>query len=83
MERIAVRKYELDECPATDTLFKLSETAYRLHLRVIGHPDEAEHIEKTLTPAQAEQWLSEAPEQIAMWGECKVLLFPRACTEIK
>ena len=68
MERIAVRKYELDECPATDTLFKLSETTYRLHLRVIGHPTEPEHVEHELTFAQAEQWVSEAPEQIIMWG---------------
>ncbi len=73
MQRVAVRKYDLDDCPATDILFKLDDDTFLLNLRVIDHPTEPESFDVAMTAAQAARWLSEAPEQIAMWGECRVI----------
>lgn len=64
MTPVAVRRYDFDDAPCVDTLYRVALGQYRLRLTADNHPTEPPEEWKELNALQARQWLNEAPEQI-------------------
>lgn len=81
MTPVATRRYDLDDCDAVDTLFRVKLNDYRLRLTITDHPTEPTETWKELNAVQARQWLNEAPEQIEQ-PSAVVLAFGKRSKEL-
>ncbi len=64
MQLVRVRSYDFDDAIATDRLYRVNASSYRLHRTHSGEADWPSSEWVDMSDAQALAWLAECPEQL-------------------